>query len=65
MSTKQDRTEDTEQSHDRGQRDGAEGVYNPPDIDLSDVFTRASVQDKVVENKESYDKGWENGWKQR
>lgn len=61
MSTKQDRSESTEEAHNRGQEDASKGEYNPPDIDLSDVFTRASVQDKVVENREAYDKGYKNG----
>jgi hypothetical protein len=66
--SKADRTGDelTEQ-HNRGEQDGAEGKYDPPDITPS-IFHPVSTErqlDNEWADKEAYDKGYENARKQK
>ena len=51
-----------ENYHDKGETDGAEGVYEPP-ITPGDTFFGMSKDD--IENNEAYNKGYENARKQR
>jgi hypothetical protein len=58
--------EETDENN-RGQTDGAKGVYNPPDITPGIFSIVTTDRQRAAEwaNKEAYDKGWENGHKNR
>lgn len=60
------RSEELNDEHNRGEQDGAQNEYDPKDLN---PIQRAIFSDKLVqehdENKEAYDKGYENARKQR
>lgn len=47
--------------HDDAEKDGSDGNYDPPHGIIDMAFP---TDDKIAEN-EAYDKGWDNGYKQR
>lgn len=57
--------------HDKGEQDAAKGYgnYNPPHSSIAERLSGFLTSDKELaqqrEDKEQYDKGYENGKKQR
>lgn len=55
------------QVHNQGEKDAANGVYNPPDI-TPFIFRPVTTDRQVAQefaDREQYDAGYENGRKQR
>jgi len=56
-----------QESHERGQNDGASGKYNNSDrlTIAQEIFSTKEQSQSANEKAEAYDKGWNNSWKQR
>jgi hypothetical protein len=59
-----DRGDEITDAHNQGQEDSANNDYNPPTSSLDWLYTE-KFQEERQEEKEAYDKGWENERKNR
>ena len=59
--------DDPSASHNGAEKDGADGEYNPPSEPtvLDSFWNHEQKWEEFTEAKEAYDKGFENGYKQR
>lgn len=59
--------EELQDAHNKGQDDGSDNDYSPPiPISVLDEFTNPQhVLDEWRELNSAYDKGWNNGYKNR
>jgi len=58
---KDERSNELHENHNKGEQDGANNVYEPPNSALQMVWPT----DEKIEENEAYDKGFDNGYKQR
>lgn len=58
-----------EHYHNKGEKEGSENIYNPPhsasDYLMASFFYCEEVYNRICEENEAYDIGYENGRKQR
>jgi hypothetical protein len=68
-SDEEKRSEELQDVHNDGQRDGANNQYNDPHSDGLlglGAFLRSEEEDKrVEEDREAYREGFDNGWKSK
>jgi hypothetical protein len=62
-----DRSEELQDLHNEGQKDGFDGNYNPPNKRgiFDEVLWDQGTLDKLREDREAYNKGFEHGRKSR
>lgn len=60
-----DRSEELQDHHNQGQEDAKTGDYDPPRGWVESTFTRDWVKEDYKEDNDAYNKGYENGKKQR
>jgi hypothetical protein len=51
--------------HDKGQKDGSQSKYDQPFDTLDNFISPPDVEDQQNELNREYDKGWENGYRNR
>jgi len=62
----EERNRELQDIHNQGEKDGSNNDYSPPpNVGLGDIFLPESFVNDKVEDREAYDKGYENGRKQR